>query len=76
MSSDGTAGGDPIDKRTPGKFDVSDTVTLVVGVVILLGSLGLDAYGIWVLPRELKLAIIGGAAVTIFGEKAFKMLSK
>ncbi|UBF23481.1 hypothetical protein HRTV-28_gp43 [Halorubrum tailed virus 28] len=63
---------DPVDERTPGKFDLSDSVTLIVGVVILLGSLGLDAYGVWALPRELKLAIIGGAAFTIFGEKAWK----
>lgn len=66
---------DPVDEATPGKFDLSDSVTLIVGVVILLGSLGLDAYGVWTLPRELKLAIIGGAAVTIFGEKAFKMVT-
>lgn len=66
---------DKIDEKTPGKFDVSDTVTLLVGVIILLGSLGLDAYGVWVLPRELKLAIIGGAAITIFGEKAYKMIT-
>lgn len=66
---------DPVDEATPGKFDISDSVTLIVGVVILLGSLGLDAYGVWALPRELKLAIIGGAAITIFGEKAFKMVT-
>lgn len=67
---------DPVDERTPGKFDLSDSVTLIVGVVILLGSLGLDAYGVWTLPRELKLAIIGGAAFTIFGEKAWKAIAK
>ena len=66
---------DPVDDSTPGKFDVSDTVTLFVGVVILLGSLALDAYGVWTLPRELRIAIIGGAAVTIFGEKAWKLVA-
>jgi len=53
-------------------MSVSDMITLVVGVVVLLGSLALDAYGIWNLPRELKLTIIGGAVLVVFGEKAYK----
>jgi len=64
---------DPIDEATPGKMDFSDAMTLIVAVVIVLGSLALDAYGIWTLPRELKLAMIGGAAAVVFGEKAFKL---
>jgi len=63
---------DPINTRTEGKFNISDAVTLGVGVIVLLGSLALDAYGIWTLPRELKMAVIGGAMLVVFGEKAYK----
>lgn len=56
-------------------MDVSDLATLVVGVIVLLGSLALDALGVWALPRELKLAIIGGAVLVVFGEKAYKALA-
>jgi len=67
---------DPVDSRTSGSMDLSDVVTLVVGVVVVLGSLALDAYGIWSLPRELKLTLIGMAAFAVFGEKAWKMVKK
>ena len=52
---------------------IEDLITLLVGVIVLLGSLALDAYGVWVIPKELKLAIITGAAATVFGEKMYKM---
>lgn len=67
---------DPVQETTPGDFDLSDAVTLVVGVVVVLGSLALDAYGVWTLPQELKLAMIGGAAAVVFGEKVYKSLMK
>jgi len=65
---------DPIDDNTPGRIDLSDAITLVVGVTILLGSLALDALEIWMLPRELKMMIIAGAAATVFGEKMYKAM--
>jgi len=52
---------------------IEDLITLLVGVIVLLGSLALDAYGVWAIPKELKLAIITGAAATVFGEKMYKM---
>jgi len=67
---------DPVNTKTPGSMDLSDVVTLVVGVVVVLGSLALDALEIWALPKELKLAMIGGAAIVVFGEKAWKMVKQ
>ena len=67
---------DPIDEGTPGRIDLSDAITLIIGVTILLGSLALDAAGIWMLPQELKVWIVGGAAATVFGEKMYKAMRK
>ena len=67
---------DPIDNATPGTIDFSDFVTLVVSVIIILGSLALDAAGVWALPRELKVSMIAGAAAIVLGEKAVKTFYK
>jgi len=63
---------DPVNKRTNGKYNIFDAITLGVGVVILLGSLALDASGVWDLPQNLKMTIIGGAMAVVFGEKVYK----
>lgn len=67
---------DPVDRATPGTLDVSDAVSLFVSVVIVLGSLALDAAGVWALPQSVKLSLIGGAGALLLGEKAFKGIAK
>jgi hypothetical protein len=66
---------DPVDERTRGKLDLSDALSLIVSVVIVLGSLALDAGGVWNLPQEVKLSLILGAGAVLLGEKVSKAVS-
>ena len=65
---------DPIDENTPGRLDVSDVITMVFAGVIVLGSLALDAKGVWTLPQNIKFGIILSALAVLMGEKGFKAL--
>jgi hypothetical protein len=63
-------------EKAPGSLDISDAVSLFVAVVIVLGSLALDAMGIWNLPQEVKLPLIIGAGALLLGEKVWKGIAK